>query len=314
MCPQLAIEAHGLSKTFGPVRAVDQVDLQVEPGGIYGFLGPNGAGKTTTIRILMGLYRPSGGTARVLGHDSQREAVAVHRRTGYLPGDLVLPGTMTGADILARFAHIREMTSLAYRDELVERFGAELDRPMKMLSKGNRQKIGLVVAFMHRPELLVLDEPTSGLDPILQQKFSDLLRETSAQGRTVLLSSHDLAEVQRVVDHLSIIREGRIVVTSTVAELRASAPRSVEVTFDHPVPSSRFADLKDISVSTVAPNRLRLLVSGPIGPSLRRLADLDPVDLEARPADLDELFLRYYEDRPARDRAASINQETAHAP
>jgi ABC-2 type transport system ATP-binding protein len=292
----LAIDARGLTKTFGPRRGIDSVDLSVEPGQIYGFLGPNGAGKSTTIRILMGLYHADRGTARVLGHDCRGSAVAIHRRTGYLPGELALPTALTGQETLNRFARIRGLRDTSYRDELVERFGAELDRPIRALSKGNRQKIGLVAALMHRPELLVLDEPTSGLDPLLQEEFSDLLHETTDEGRTVLLSSHDLAEVQRVVHRLSIIREGRIVVSGTVDELQAHAPRTLEATFDHPVAANRFSDLDGVRTTQLAPNRLRLLVSGPLAPALRALSELDPVDFEARPADLDELFLSYYRD------------------
>jgi beta-exotoxin I transport system ATP-binding protein len=292
----LAIDARGLTKTFGPRRGIDSVDLGVEVGQIYGFLGPNGAGKSTTIRILMGLYRPSGGSARVLGHECRTESVAVHRRTGYLPGELALPTTLTGQDVLTRFARIRGLTATTYRDRLIERFGAELDRPIRMLSKGNRQKIGLVAAFMHRPELLILDEPTSGLDPLLQEEFSDLLRETADDGRTVLLSSHDLAEVQRVVDRLSIIKDGKIIAGGTVDELRARAPRTFEVTFDRPVPADRFAGLDRVQVTALAPNRMRLVVSGPIAPCLKAVATLDPIDLQARAADLDELFLSYYRD------------------
>ncbi len=249
----------------------------------------------------------------MLGHDCRREAVAVHRRTGYLPGDLALPGILTGAEVLARFAHIRRLRDSSCRNQLVDRFQAELDRPIRTLSKGNRQKIGLVGAFMHRPELLVLDEPTSGLDPLLQQEFSDRLRETAAEGRTVLLSSHDLAEVQRVVDRLSIIREGRIAVTGTVEELRARAPRTFDLTFDHPVPPDPLHDLPNVQVSTVAPNHLRLLVSGPIGPVLHRVAELDPVDLEARPADLEELFLRYYDDGGPSTATGRFHVEATHA-
>ncbi|ASN28100.1 transport ATP-binding protein [Streptomyces pluripotens] len=268
--------------------------MAVEPAQIYGFLGPNGAGKSTTIRILMGLYRPSAGVARVLGHDCRYDAVAIHRRTGYLPGELAFPAALTGREILTRFARVRGMTDTTYRDMLVERFGAELDRPIRTLSKGNRQKIGLVAAFMHRPELLVLDEPTSGLDPLLQEEFCDLLRETADEGRTVLLSSHDLAEVQRVVHRLSIIKEGKIVVSGTVDELRAHAPRTFEVTFDQPVSADRFDTLDGLRAAQVTPNRLRLFLSGPIAPCLKAVAALEPIDFEARPVDLDELFLSYY--------------------
>jgi ABC-2 type transport system ATP-binding protein len=307
---ELAIDARGLTRTFGARRGITSVDLVIEPAQIYGFLGPNGAGKTTTIRILMGLYRPSRGTARVLGHDCQTEPVAVHRRTGYLPGELALPTALTGRDVLARLGRVRGMADTTYRDALVERFAAELDRPIRSLSKGNRQKIGLIAAFMHRPELLILDEPTSGLDPLLQEEFCALLRETADSGRTVLLSSHDLAEVQRVVHRLSIIKEGELVVTATVDELRAHAPRTFEATFDHPVAADHFDASDGLRVTELAPNRLRLSVSGPIAPCLKAIAALDPIDLEARPADLDELFLSYYRDTDTAD--ATSEKKVSH--
>ena len=292
-----AIETSGLTRTFGSHRGVVDVDLVVEPGEVFGFLGPNGAGKSTTIRVLMGLIRQTSGSARVLGGDPRDDGVAVRSRTGYLPGDLVLPPRTTGRDLLERFAHVRGLRSTTYRDELVERFGAELDRASHTLSKGNRQKLGIVLAFMHRPDLLVLDEPTSGLDPLLQNEFDRLLEETAADGRTVFLSSHDLDEVQRVAGRIAIIREGRVVVTDTVEGLRSHAPRTIELQLDRdvePAVLGALGDLAGVTVATTGPRRLRLTVTGPVAPVLRAIAPLDPVDLRARPADLDELFLGYY--------------------
>lgn len=289
------IETQALTRSFGPRRGIIDVDLAVEPGQIFGFLGPNGAGKSTTIRILMGLYHASSGTARVLGLDPLADAVQLHRRTGYLPGELATYPRLTGRQVLDRFASVRGLRDLRLRDQLIERFGAEVDRPTQTLSKGNKQKLGLVLAFMHRPELLVLDEPTSGLDPLLQREFVALLEETTADGRTVFLSSHDLDEVQRVVHRLAIIREGRIVVTDTVEGLRRHAPRTVELTFDHDVDTATLGRLDGVQASASADGRhVRLTVTGPVAPLLRAIAPLDPVDLLARPADLDELFLGYY--------------------
>ncbi len=288
------IEARTLTRSFGEHRGIIDVDLTVEQGEVFGFLGPNGAGKSTTIRILMGLYHASSGTARVLGLDPLRDDVEVHRRTGYLPGELAIYPRVTGREILDRFGSARGLTDTRYRDELIERFGAEVDRPTQTLSKGNKQKLGIVLAFMHRPELLVLDEATSGLDPLLQQEFISLLRETAADGRTVFLSSHDLDEVQRVVDRLAIIREGRIVVTDTVDGLRQHAPRTIELTFDRQVDAAALALLDGVQVTATDPRHLRLTITGPVAPIVRAIAPLDPIDLLARPADLDELFLDYY--------------------
>ncbi|NEN04690.1 ABC transporter ATP-binding protein [Diaminobutyricibacter tongyongensis] len=299
------IETHGLTKTFGSQRGIADLDLQVEPGEIFGFLGPNGAGKSTTIRILMGLYRPSSGTTNVLGLDPLRDVVEIHRRTGYLPGELALYPRMSGRQLLDRFSSARGMGDTRYRDDLVARFDVELDRAMQLLSKGNRQKLGIVLAFMHRPELLVLDEPTSGLDPLLRREFVNLLEETAADGRTVFLSSHDLDEVQRVAHRLAIIKEGRIVVTDTVEGLRRHAPRTMELVFDRAVDLSTLERLDGVEIATEGLRRLRLTITGPLAPVLRAVASLDPVDILSRPADLDELFLTYYR--------SSDREESRHA-
>lgn len=299
------IQTHTLTRSFGPHRGIIDVDLHVEQGEIFGFLGPNGAGKSTTIRILMGLYHASSGTAQVLGLDPLRDGVDIHRRTGYLPGELAIYPRVSGREILDRFGSARGLRDTRYRDELIERFGAEVDRPTQTLSKGNKQKLGIVLAFMHRPELLVLDEPTSGLDPLLQQEFISLLRETAADGRTVFLSSHDLDEVQRAVHRLAIIREGRIAVTDTVDGLRRHAPRTIELVFDHDVDTTALTRLDGVKVTGTDPQRLRLTITGPVAPVLRAIAPLDPIDLLARPVDLDELFLDYYRstDLPEASRA-----------
>jgi ABC-2 type transport system ATP-binding protein len=290
----LVIETQGLTKSFGPHRGILDVALSVEQGEVFGFLGPNGAGKSTTIRILMGLYHSSSGAARVLGLDPHRDCVEVHRRTGYLPGELTLYRRMTGRDILERFGSARGLRDTRYRDELIERFGAEVDRPTQTLSKGNRQKLGIVLAFMHRPELLVLDEPTSGLDPLLQHEFSRLLEQTVADERTVFLSSHDLDEVQHTVHRLAIIKEGRIVVTDTIDGLRRHAPRTIDLVFDHDVDAASVTHLHGVRTITADPRRLRLTLTGSVAPVLQAIAPLGPIDLTAKPADLDELFLDYY--------------------
>jgi ABC-2 type transport system ATP-binding protein len=290
-----AIETVGLGRDYGDTRAVDALDITAERGECFGFLGPNGAGKSTTIRLLLALQRPSRGRAAVLGFDVQRDALEVHRRVGYLPGELSLYPRWTGRQHIDWFAGVRGIAP-ALADDLVERFDLVTDRPAGELSKGNRQKVGLVLAFMHRPELLVLDEPTSGLDPLMQDEFEALVRETIADGRTVFLSSHGLDEVQRVADRVAIIREGRLVATDTVAHLRDSAPRKVTVAFDHSVDPEVFATLEGVVVTASDADSVALDVTGPMGPLLRVVADHDPVDLTARRADLEELFGSYYRD------------------
>jgi ABC-2 type transport system ATP-binding protein len=287
---------NGLTKHFGGQRGVSNVCLDVEPGQVFGFLGPNGAGKSTTIRLMLGLYRPTSGNCRVLGLDPVRDGVELLGRIGYLPGELSLFPRLTGREILDRFAHVRRLDDRRLRSELVDRFHVELDRPVRLLSKGNRQKIGLVLAFMHRPELLVLDEPTSGLDPLLQDEFASLLGETVADGRTVFLSSHDLDEVQRVVEQLAIIKDGQVVVSDTVEGLRHTVPRTIELEFAEAVDPAPFAAQPGVDVRSHSGCRVVLTVTGPLGPVLAQVATMQPIDIVSRPADLDELFLRFYAD------------------
>ncbi|MDQ2757261.1 MAG: ABC transporter ATP-binding protein [Actinomycetota bacterium] len=284
-----------LTKAFGKHRGVIDVSFTVEVGQVFGFLGPNGAGKSTSIRCLLGLYRPDGGRSRILGRDPSTDA-DVLADVGYLPGELHLPERLTGEDVVGRFARMRGLRDTSYRDELVERLGAELTRPLHTLSKGNKQKLGLVLALMHRPRLLVLDEPTSGLDPLLQDEVATLLRETVADGRTVLLSSHDLDEVQRVVSRLVIIRSGRIVVDDTVEGLRATAPRTIDLTFDHDVDCGPLGLMPGVTLGTVTARHVTLTHTGPLAPVLDAVAALRPDTITARPADLDELFLRLYDE------------------
>jgi ABC-2 type transport system ATP-binding protein len=289
-----ALETVGLTKSFGATVAVDDLDLCVEPGQVFGFLGPNGAGKTTTIRLVLDLHHPSAGSAHVFGLDSRRESVAIHAGCGYLPGEFELPSRMTGRRVLDWFSRARGGVDRRSREQLIERFDVELDRRVGELSKGNRQKLGIVLAFMHRPELLVLDEPTSGLDPLMQDEFHRLLRETTAEGRTVFLSSHELDEVQRVADRVAIIRTGRLVVTDTIDGLRRQAPQTIELRFAAPVPPGAFESLEGVQRVTAEGDRITLQATWQLSALLRVIADHEPLDVVARHADLDELFLSYY--------------------
>ncbi len=290
----VAIETIGLTKTYGATRAVADLDLEVERGEVFGFLGPNGAGKTTTIRMLLALQRPTAGRARILGLDPIGHDVEIHRRVGYLPGDLELFPRMTGQHHLDRFARARGNVDGTLVADLVDRFQVVLDRPIRELSKGNRQKIGLVMALMHEPELLVLDEPTSGLDPLMQDAFEELVREAAAAGRTVFLSSHELDEVQRLAHRVAIIRAGNLVATDSVEDLRRGTPLKVEIRFRGPVDPAAFASLAGVVVSGADGESVSLEVTGEIGPALEAIAARDPVDLVSRHADLDELFKGYY--------------------
>ena len=227
-----AIRLEGLVKSYGDVRALDGIDLTVPHGEVFGFLGPNGAGKTTAIRILMDLIRPTAGRAEVLGFDAQRQSLEVRRRCGYLPGDLQLYHSLTGAECFDLMASLRrDGVATGYRDALVERLRLDPTRRIGALSKGNRQKVGLIIALMAQPELVVLDEPTSGLDPLMQEEVEAILREIVADGRSVFFSSHVLSEVEQVANRVAMLRDGRIVAVADLAEQRRLAPRRIAVTF-----------------------------------------------------------------------------------
>lgn len=290
------VAVDGLTKTFGRHRGVEDLRFEVAEGEIFGFLGPNGAGKSTTIRMLTGLSHPTAGAGTVFGLDPIGDAVAVHRRIGYLPGELALHPRLTGREHVDFAARARGMHDRTLLDQLVERFQVDLARPVRTLSKGNRQKVGIVLALMHRPELLVLDEPTSGLDPLMRDEFERLLRETVGEGRTVFLSSHELDEVQRVVDRVAIIKEGRLMVVDTVDGLRSNAPRTIEFHFPARVDPAQFASLAGVRVVASDGAAITLAFHGAVAPLLRVAAAHDPLDVIARPADLDELFLTYYRD------------------
>jgi ABC-2 type transport system ATP-binding protein len=293
-----AIETRDLEKTYPTgVRALADLELSVEQGEVFGYLGPNGAGKSTTIRLLLDLIRPTAGQAFVLGLDPRHDGVEARRRIGYLPGDLRLADRMTAREQLDSLARLRGRVDVALRDQLCERFGVVLDRPIRQLSKGNRQKVGLVQAFTHRPELVVLDEPSSGLDPLLQAELRSLLRETAADGRTVFLSSHSLDEVQHVADRVGIIRSGRLADVDTVERLRERALRHVAVVFAEPVDASRFAALDGVRVDNADGTIVRLSApEAAMDAVVKEAAAHRVVDLVSQPADLEEIFLELYEE------------------
>jgi ABC-2 type transport system ATP-binding protein len=232
-----AIETEGLTKFYGAERGIEDVSIAIEPGEVFGFLGPNGAGKTTTIRTLLDLLHPSRGTARLLGLDSHRDSVAIRRRIGNLPGDFGYGKRSSGREALALLAKLRGVDRLDRAEELARRFRADLERPLGQLSRGNRQKVGLILALFHRPELLILDEPTSGLDPLMQEEFLALVREERERGCAVFLSSHELDEVERVCDRVGIIRAGRVIAVERIEELLSKTldRRRVRVEFTEPV-------------------------------------------------------------------------------
>ena len=290
-----------VTKRFGATVAVDRLSLEVETGEALGFLGPNGAGKSTTIRMLLDLLRPSEGSVRVLGQDPRRAGARLRRRVGYLPGDLSLYNKVTGTQLLTYLMHLRGSHDLAYGRTLAERFSCDLSKRVSELSRGNRQKLGIVQAFMHRPELLVLDEPTSGLDPIMQREFRALLREVCADGATVFLSSHVLAEVQRAVDRVAIIRAGHLVAVDAVRDIEAKALRVVEIRFGGPVPAESFTGLPGVRSIAVEGDLLRASVAGSADALVKAAARFEVDSIAGHEADLEDVFLAYYDDTTGRE-------------
>jgi ABC-2 type transport system ATP-binding protein len=288
------IQTEKLTKSYGSHRGIIEVDLEVQAGEVFGFLGPNGAGKTTTIRTILDLIRPTSGHAYVFGIESSADPVAIHKRLGYIPGEFTLYDRLTGGQTLTYFANLRGGVDRAYQQSLIERFDIDPSRRFKELSKGNKQKIGLVIALQHRPELLVLDEPTSGLDPLVQQAFYALVREAKAEGRTVFLSSHILSEVERTCDRVGIIREGRLVKVDRVEALRDLAHHQVELRFSGDVPTQEFEQLPGVSEVSATDHVLRMRVSGPITPVVRAASRYELVDFVSREPSLEETFLAQY--------------------
>ena len=288
------VKTEKLTKSYGPHRGIIDVDLEVELGEVFGFLGPNGAGKTTTIRTLLDLIRPTSGSARVFGIESSADPVAIHRRIGYLPGEFALYDRLTGGQHLEYFANLRGGVDPAYQASLVERFDLDPSRKFKEYSKGNKQKVALVIALQHRPELLMLDEPTAGLDPLVQQTFFGVLREAVADGATVFLSSHILSEVEKTADRVGIIREGLLVKVGTVDDLRDLAHHQVELRFAGEVPVAAFEALPGVSEVIVEDHVLRLRVAGAITPVVQAAAKYELLDFVSREPSLEETFLAQY--------------------
>jgi len=297
MAGDVAIRTTRLTKDFGGGHGLFGLDLEVERGEILGFLGPNGAGKSTTMRLLLDLIKPTSGSATLLGLDSRADSLEIRRRVGFLPGELALYPTLTGAAMLDYLAGLRGGVDRRVRDDLAERFGADLDRRIRELSTGNRQKLGLIQALIHEPELLILDEPISGLDPLVQQSFHALLREVAAKGRTVFLSSHTLSEVERVADRVAILRRGRLVVVDSLDRLREVAVRRLEVEFTGAAPGAEVLGAVP-GVREVAREGAHLVVAfeGSVDPLVKAIAKYEVRSIRSRDDDLQEIFLRYYRD------------------
>jgi ABC-2 type transport system ATP-binding protein len=290
------IEAVGLTKRYGKRRGIDDVTFEIREGEVFGLLGPNGAGKTTTIRVLLGFLRPTAGRAMVLGHDAWRDAAAAHADVAYVSAEPAYLGQLTAAEQLDYMATLRGLPKGAWR-RVAERLELDPTVQVKKLSRGNRQKVGVVQAFMGNEPLLVMDEPTSGLDPLMQREFLTLVSEVRASGRTIFLSSHNLPEVERACDRVGIIREGRLVDVSTVSELQASHWRSVNLVLGAPPASGTF-DLPNVRVVSASARDVHLMVQGDVNPLLRRLATVEVGDISIATLEIEDVFLGYYEATP----------------
>jgi ABC-2 type transport system ATP-binding protein len=292
--PETVIETQGLSVYYGRQRGIVDVDLRVNQGEVFGFLGPNGAGKTTTQRVLLDIIRPTAGEARLFGLDCRKQGVEARRRVGYLPGELALYGPMRASQFFSMYASLQQSGGdHGYWKTLADRLDLDTTRRIRQLSRGNRQKVGVVAAFMGKPDLLILDEPTSGLDPLMQQTVMELVREANAAGATVFFSSHILPEVQAVCDRVGIIREGALVATERVEDLTHQQFKRVQMTFAAPPPAGAF-NLEGVEVTSRDERSVTLKVQQNLDAVLARAAGLGIVDIETIPVTLEEIFLAFY--------------------
>jgi ABC-2 type transport system ATP-binding protein len=298
---QPAVGFSNLTKTYRGGRGVRDLTFEVEPGEIFGFLGPNGAGKTTSMRVVMGLLRPTAGSVTVFGLDSWSQSPAAKQRIGFVPGELHLYEHLSGRDLLEFLAAFRSGNPMKRARDLALKYDLDLRQGIKHLSKGNRQKLVVIAAVMHDPDLLVLDEPTSGLDPLMQTRVLDLFMEERRRGKTIFLSSHTLPEVEKVADRVAILRDGELVAVEEVHRLRTLRRRRMEVTFGQPVKPEQLAGLDGVEVMEQSPEwrSVTLAVSGDLKPLLARLAALPVSDIVYPPADLESVFLHYYQDASA---------------
>jgi beta-exotoxin I transport system ATP-binding protein len=288
------VETDQLTKFYGSARGIEDLTMSVEAGEVFGFLGPNGAGKTTTIRTLLDLLHPTRGSARLFGLDSRRESVAIRARVGNLPGDFGYGPAATGRSALRLLARLRGLDGVGRAEQLAARFRADLERPLGELSRGNRQKVGLILAAFHSPELLVLDEPTGGLDPLMQEEFLALVAEERERGCAVFLSSHELDELERVCDRVGIVRDGRLIAVERIADLLGRAKRRVTLELAEPGGLAEIEALPGVERLDVDGRRASFLVGGDLDPAVKAIAAHSVVDLEIARPTLEEVFLTYY--------------------
>lgn len=289
------IELDKVTKMYGSIRGVEDISLQVEPGSIFGFLGPNGAGKTTTISMMVNLTRPSSGTIKLFGLNSQTDGLAIRTRVGFLAGDIALDRGLTGWQQLEYLGNLRGHFDKHYVRELAQRLNSNLNRKFKTLSRGNKQKIGLIAALMHKPELLILDEPTSGLDPLIQAEFNKIILEHRQAGGTAFISSHVLSEVQELCDRVAFIREGRLIASRSLSEITSAAPKEIQLTLKSGSPKAAVQGLKGVAHIKVRGRTASFTYQGDQLALLKKLSQAAVTDVSIKDAELEEIFMKYYE-------------------
>ena len=295
---KVVIDCKDLSKRYGSssTYALKDLSIQVNQGEVYGFLGPNGAGKSTAIRTLMNFIQPTSGQATIIGLDIVKDSVEIKKQVGYLSGDLSMYTKLTGEQFLDYVQELQPIESQSYRDDLVERLKVDLSKPLGDLSRGNRQKVGIVQAFMHKPAVIILDEPTSGLDPLMQEVFYELLRESTQRGAAVFASSHILGEVQRMCDRVGIIRDGKLVAERRIADMTTEAAQTFDITFADKAPIAALKKINGVKDVTQHGSIVTLHINGELAPLFSLLSKHHVSKIDTRNLDLEEVFLRFYEE------------------
>ncbi len=302
MTIQAAIKIEALTKRYGASTklALDDLSVSINPGEVYGFLGPNGAGKSTTIRLLMNFLQPTRGTAKILGYDIVKDSVAIKQSVGYLAGDFSVYPKMNGKQYLQYLNELQGSGGMSYVNALAKRLNADLDKPLGELSRGNRQKIGIIQALMHQPKVLILDEPTSGLDPLMQEEFYKLINEAKQLGTAVFMSSHILSEVQRICSRVGIVREGKLVGERVIADLVSEAAQTFNITFADTVPLSELKRIKGVKIQNSHGSTVTIHMKGKLSGLFAVLAKHDVSAIAARNLDLEEMFIHFYQNKGAR--------------
>lgn len=288
------IEINGLTKDYGDHKGIFDLTFKVEEGEVFGYLGPNGAGKTTTIRHLMGFLTPDKGSSRILGMDCRTSSADIMKQLGYLPGEIAFIDGMSGMEFLSFMGNMREMHETSYRDRLIEQFQLDTRGKIKKMSKGMKQKLGIVCAFMHDPKVLILDEPTSGLDPLMQKTFADLIIEEKFRGKTILMSSHSFEEIERTCDRVGIIRQGDLVTVENIHVLKQQRRKNYLITFDSPLAAENFIKTDSDANILVSNSTVKVTVLGNVTSLLKSLADYTVLDFDTENSSLEDIFMQYY--------------------